>query len=217
MIAIVHPLVREVHHEFEVLKSLISDLPNLYNRLVDEIEQHAKEDAEGAADGDPDIYSTVYHSYDYTIESVSEIPDQSRGYLHAAIYAFFERNLRNAYKYLGMANYCKASVVIDSAFTQCNVTITENQGLYDELKIFGLIRNNLSHGRLDKEDYWQRLTEYVKNNPSLEMQDDTVCIQDGEFLLHELQIVDQFFDCVFKLNPIFKTKYLGGQTTEDTV
>ena len=112
MIAIVHPLVREVHHEYEVLKSLISDLPNLYNRLVDEIEQHAKEDAEGAADGDPDIYSTVYHSYDYTIESVSEIPDQSRGYLHAAIYAFFERNLRNAYKYLGMANYCKASVVI---------------------------------------------------------------------------------------------------------
>lgn len=85
------------------------------------------------------------------------------------------------------------------------------------MKIFGFIRNNLSHGRLDKEKYWQRLTEYVKNNPGHEMQDDIVCIQDGEFLLHELQIVDQFFDSVFELNPIFKTKIFGGHTAEDTV
>lgn len=93
-------------------------------------------------------------------------------------------------------------------FSQCNVIVIDNQELHDELEVLGLVRHNLSHGRLSNEDNWNRLAEYVKNSSCLEMQDDVVQISDNAFLLHALDIVNKFFAVVFKVNEKFKTRYI---------
>lgn len=183
-------------------------MPKLYKEWLESIEKQLEEEAREDAGDDDEIYLSICSSYSSSLSEMAEIPGQSRGYLLAAIYAFFERNVRNVYKELGIGDYWKVSVSIDSVFSQCNVTVKDNQELYDELEIFGLVRNNLSHGRLNKEEYWNRLTEYINNNSSLDIQDDVVQIKDNDFLLHELDIVNKLFNIVFKTNEIFKTKFV---------
>lgn len=197
-----------VDREYYVLSSLITDMPRLYEEWLESFEKQIETDARADAGDDEDVYLSICLSYSANLAEMAEIPGQSRGYLLAAIHAFFERNVRNVYKELGIKDYWKASVTIDSVFSQCNVAVMDNQDLFDELEDFGLIRNNLSHGRLIKEDYWNRLTEYVNHNDSLEMQDDVVLIKDNTFLIHELDVVNKLFNIVFKVNEQFKTKFV---------
>lgn len=208
MIAICHPLVRMVDREYFVLSSLITDMPKLYEEWLEILEKQMEANAREDAGDDEDVYLSICSSYSASLSEMAEIPGQSRGYLLAAIHAFFERNVRNVYKELGIKDYWKPSVTIDSVFSLCNVAVMDNKDLYDELMVFGLIRNNLSHGRLNNQDYWNRLTEYVNNNECLEMQDDVLFIKDDAFLLHELEIVNNFFKIVFQTNVLFKTKFV---------
>lgn len=208
MIAICHPLVRMVDREDYVLRSLITDMPKLYEEWLDDVEKQIEADAREDAGDDDEVYLSICSSYSASLSEMAEIPGQSRGYLLAAIYAFFERNVRNVYKELGIVDYWKASVSVDSVFSQCNVIVIDNQELHDELEVLGLVRHNLSHGRLSNEDNWNRLAEYVKNSSCLEMQDDVVQISDNAFLLHALDIVNKFFAVVFKVNEKFKTRYI---------
>lgn len=208
MIAICHPLVRMVDREYYVLRSLITDMPKLYDEWLEGIEKQIETEAREVAGRDEDVYLSICSSYSASLAEMAEIPGQSRGYLLAAIHAFFERNIRNVYKELGIKDYWKASVTIDSVFGHCNVNVVDNLELHDELDVFGLLRNNLSHGKLNNQDFWNRLTDYVNKNGCLEMQDDVVFIKDNSFLVHELEIVNKFFDIVFKVNDCFKTKYI---------
>lgn len=172
-------------------------MPKHYEEWLDDVEKQIEADAREDAGDDDEVYLSICSSYSASLSEMAEIPGQSRGYLLAAIYAFFERNVRNVYKELGIVDYWKASVSVDSVFSQYNVIVIDNQELHDELEVLGLVRHNLSHGRLSNEDNWNRLAEYVKNSCSLEMQDDVVQISANAFLLHALDIVNKFFDLVF--------------------
>ena len=116
MIAIVHPVVRQIRTEYDILRSLINDLPSLYEGLANEIENHGKEDASAASDGDSDIYDTVYHSYNSAIDFAYEVPDRSRGYILAAIYSYYERNVQNVFKRLNIPNYEKEKMTAQNVF-----------------------------------------------------------------------------------------------------
>ena len=203
MISIIHPLVRKVEQEFSILHSLVDDLPYLYDKLAREIDEHAKADAEDAANGDEDIYRSVYNAYLETIESIYEVPNQSRGYLLAAIYAFYERNVRCVFKELGVLQYEKESVTTHNVFDICGLSIDDHLEVYSGIESLGLIRNNLSHGRLNQIGHWDKLNEYVVNNEHLEMNDDVVFIKDDEYLFQSLDIIKAFFETVFELNSAF--------------
>ena len=203
MISIIHPLVRKVEQEYSILHSLVDDLPFLYDKMAREIDELAKADAEDAANGDDDIYRSVYNAYLETIGSIYEVPNQSRGYLLAAIYAFYERNVQCVFKELGVIHYEKESVTTHNVFDICGLSIGDHQELYTGIDSLGLIRNNLSHGRLNKKEHWDRLNEYVVNNGHLEMNDDVVFIKDDEYLFQSLDIIMAFFETVFASNSAF--------------
>ena len=148
----------------------------MYDKMAREIDSQAKADAEDAAKGDEDIYHSVYGTYLDTIESIYAVPNQSRGYLLAAIYAFYERNIKYVYKELGIIEYEKEAVSTGRAFSICGLSMDFHQDLFIGLEELGLIRNNLSHGKLNNKDYWDKLVEYVKNNDHLEMEEDVVYI-----------------------------------------
>lgn len=142
MIAINHPLVLRIDNDYDVLKSLIVDLPSLYIKLAKEIESKAKFKAELESEGDYDEYSTVYNSYNPVIESISEVPNQTRCYILAAIYAFFERNLRKIWKELKVIDYNKLSINTKNISDYCNIPLEDNEILFQELMFLGLIRNH---------------------------------------------------------------------------
>ncbi len=206
MFSIVHPLVRKVDFEYEVLHSIIADLPNHYKSEVEEIERIAKEDAETVAEGDDVVFRSVYGSYYPAMEFVSSIPENTRCYLLIAIFTYYERNVRNVYKYLGIKDYHKASLSTETVFNLCNIPANQHQSLFDEISCFKLIRNNLSHGRLNNEDEWSMLIDYVNESPFLDFEDEIVVIEDGAFLCIELDLVNSFFRTVFSSNREFETK-----------
>ena len=152
-------------------------MPKHYEEWLDDVEKQIEADAREDAGDDDEVYLSICSSYSASLSEMAEIPGQSRGYL--------------------LVDYWKASVSVDSVFSQYNVIVIDNQELHDELEVLGLVRHNLSHGRLSNEDNWNRLAEYVKNSCSLEMQDDVVQISANAFLLHALDIVNKFFDLVF--------------------
>ena len=208
MIVITHPLVRKVDKEYCVLRSLIQDLPVFYKQYVEELEAKAKEDAEGAAEGDPDIYSTVYNSYSAAIDFTYEIPDQSRGYLLAAIYAFYERNVKEVYKVLGVNRY---KVYPKVSFPSCNLSVKDNKNLYDQIDLIRLIRDNQSHGDLSGDGEMEKLNEYVMRYKGFEMIDNVVIITENRYLENALERVYDFFHLVFKTNALFAPKRVGGK------
>ena len=208
MIVIAHPLVRKVDQEYCVLRSLIQELPLFYKQYVEELEAKAKEDAEGAAEGDPDIYSTVYNSYSSAIDFACEIPDHSRGYLLAAIYAFYERNVKEVYKVLGVKRY---KVYPKVSFPSCNLSVKDNMKLYDQIDLIRLIRDNQSHGDLSGDGEMEKLNDYVVRYKGFEMIDNVVIITDNRYLENALERVYDFFHLVFKTNALFAPKRVGGK------
>ena len=184
----------------------MADLPGLYEGMATKIEAHATNEAELASGGDCDIYKTVYHSFDATIDFTHSVPDQSRGYILAAIYAFYERNVRLVFKELGIPDYQSQKMIAQNVFVLCNLQMATNQQLYDDILILGLIRNNISHGKLNNNDNWCKLNSYVSNNPYLEMEDDVVRINDNLFLMKSLATIVFFFEKVFEANPLFDSK-----------
>lgn len=208
MISIVHPQVRKVDLEFEILRSLIADIPTFYKHKVDELEQRAKEDAEGAADGDYEIYSDVYRQYDSVIEFYSEITNQMRGYILAAIYAFYERNVKEVYKVLGVNRY---KVYPKVSFPSCNLSEKDNKKLYDQIDLIRLIRDNQSHGELSGDGEMEKLEDYVARYKGFEMIDNVVIITDNRYLENALERVCDFFHLVFKINAQFAPKRVGGK------
>lgn len=171
MIALVHPLVRKVRQEYDVLRNLVADIPVMYERQTSELEKRAEEDAKSASDGDYDIYSTVYHSYDSTIEFLSEMPTQVSCYMLAAIYAFYERNVKELYRIL---NVKSRKVYPQVSFPNCNLSVEQNQKLFEQIDMIHLVRDNQAHGVLNTEDEMQRLKDFVNKYHGLQMIDNVV-------------------------------------------
>ena len=67
--------------------------------------------------------------------------------------------------------------------------IDTHKQLFDEIHILGLIRNNLSHGKLNNTDHWNSLVTYVATNPSLDMIEDVVYINETGFLMQALDTI----------------------------
>ncbi len=174
-----------------------------------ENDKRAKAIAEEAAEGDMEVYWTVYNSNSPDLEFFEEVKEQFRGYIFAAVYAFYERNVQNIYKELGIPDYYKEKPTVYNAFEKCNLPLSTYQCLFDIIEMYGLLRNNLSHGRLKNEEHWKKINQYVSSNKSLVMQDDVVVICDNEFLLSSLDTVYRFFEEAFKNNPLFETRYVG--------
>ena len=208
MISIPHPLVTKVEQEYRVLESLISELPQLYKNVADEIEEKAKADAEAASDGDRDVYFTVYHSYTSVIDFVSEVPTNANGYLLASIYAFYERNVREVYKEIGVKT---RKVYPKIAFPSCSILIDDNQKLYDQIDLIRLIRDNQSHGKLNTDDEMGKLKNLVSLYSGFGMIDDVIYITDSRVVLNALERINDFFRMVFKTNTQFATRYIGGR------
>lgn len=208
MIYIVHPLVRKIGEEYKILRSLIDYIPQFYQQQVDELEQMAKEDAEGAADGDCDIYSTVYHQYDSTIELASETPNQSRSYMVAAVYAFYERNVKEVYKAL---NVQSRKVYPEKAFHYCGVNKQDYQILFDRIDLTRQIRDNISHGVLNDPREWELFKKKVAMTQGIEMIDDVVIITDNNILDVSLESVRRFFKVVIAAHQQFAPKRIEGE------
>ena len=79
-------------------------MPKLYEEWLDDVEKQIEADAREDAGDDDEVYLSICSSYSASLSEMAEIPGQSRGYLLAAIYAFFERNVRNVYKELGIVD-----------------------------------------------------------------------------------------------------------------
>jgi len=213
MISFPHPLVTKVEQEYRILESLISELPKLYNNIADEIEQRAKSDAEAASDGDRDMYSTVYHSYDSAVDFVAQIPISANGYLLAAVYAFYERNVKEVYKELGIES---RKVYPKIAFPSCNLSIVENKILYDQIDLIRLVRDNQSHGKLCKEEELEELKKFASRYKSIVMDDNMICFTDSRGVLNALERIHDFFQLVFKANAHFATWYIGGSKQKES-
>lgn len=213
MISIPHPLVAKVEQEYRVLESLIMELPKLYNNIAVEIEKRAEADAEAASDGDSEVYLTVYNSYHSVIEFTSEVPISANGYLLAAIYAFYERNVKEAYKVLGITTN---KVYPKVAFLNCNIPVEPNQKLYDHIDMMRMVRDNQSHGQLKSAEEMDTLMQFVRRYKSLQMVDGIVTILDSRVLLNALERINDFFRMVFKTNTQFATRYIGGSNTQAT-
>ncbi len=211
MISLPHPLVTKVEQEYRILESLISELPKLYNTISDEIEQRAKADAEAASDGDRDVYSTVYHSYDSAIDFIAQVPISANGYLLAAIYAFYERNVREVYNELGIES---RKVYPKIAFPSCNLSIEENKKLYNQIDLIRLVRDNQSHGKLSTDEEMEKLKNLVSRYSGFGMIDDVVYISNNKVVLNALARINDFFCIVFKNNPQFATRCIGGSKHE---
>ena len=209
MLSLPHPLVTKVEQEYRALESLISELPQLYKRIADEIEQKAKADAEAASEGDKDIYLTVYLSYASAIDFVSVVPTNANGYLLAAIYAFYERNVKGVYKELGIES---RKVYPQIAFTNCNIPIESNRKLFDQINLIRLVRDNQSHGKLNSDEEMKQLTNLISRYKGLGMIENVVYITDSRIIRNALERVNDFFHLVFKMNSQFATRYIGGGT-----
>ena len=207
MITIPHPLRSKVFQEYFVLESLVGDLPNLYKDLAEKIEAQANKEAEAMAGGDNEIYQTVFHSFDSSIEFAYSVPDQSRGYILAAIYAFYERNVQLVFKELGILEYQKEKMDIRNVFEKCNLPISNHRQIYEDIEMLGLIRNNLSHGKLNSVKNWEKLRAYVKKSPYLDLDDDIVRINDNYLLMNFIAQVISFFKEVFNANPVFASTH----------
>lgn len=207
MLSIPHPLVTKVEKEYRVLDSLISELPQLYMRIADEMEQKAIVDAEAASEGDNDVYLTVYNSYASAIDFFSEVPTTANGYLLAAIYAFYERNVKGVYKELGIES---RKVYPQVAFTNCNIPIESNRRLFDQINLIRLVRDNQSHGKLNNEMEMKQLTNLVSCCKGFCMIENEVYITDSRIIHNALERINDFFHLVFKTNSQFATRYIGG-------
>ena len=149
MLYIPHPLVQKIEQEYNVLKSLISELPSLYKSIADQIEKRAEAEAEIASNGDREVYLTVYHSYDSALEFVSEVPTNANGYLLAAIYPM-------------------------KAFLNCNIPVEENRKLFEQIDLIRLVRDNQSHGMLNTNEEMEKIRAFVSRYEGLMMIDNVV-------------------------------------------
>lgn len=197
MFSITHPLRNIVYKEYCILSSLISDIPNYYNNMINKIELEAKEIANSVSEGDLEVFMSIYNSYTSPSSDIEEITEHSRSYILIAIYAFYERNIRNIYKELGFKDYNKKNIDINTVFQNVNLEKDSCFDFYKELQVFGLLRNNLSHGKLNNDKNWNIVLEYIDKNKSLSIEDDVVCILDNDFLDEKLELVYDFFKLIF--------------------
>lgn len=209
MFSIQHPIRRMIYSQYQFLKSMIDTFPQLLNEWVETQRQEVDSLSKVCAQGDYDVYRTIYNS---EISRIDNCVDEELLFNQAMlimVYSFYESFLNRISKEINLdvSNAmpskiaCKNEVVLDDYYKDISSFL---------FHVIRPIRNQLCHNnsgtlfsREDKETDIVKIKDLHRHN-HIQIEDGVIYIVDKSFI-HD--ILDQEFKLLVKLSDIcgFKT------------